>query len=180
MNNIYLTGFMASGKSTLGPILANTIGFDFADVDKEIEKKTNKKVSQIFKEFGEQFFRNLEREIITVLSEKKNVVVSLGGGAIINDENISIIKKSGILIFLNASPESIYQRLKFKKDRPAFLFEDFENPTKEMFLKKINDLFEARKKYYLQADLTFKTDNISIGKTIDLIVNKLTSIHFIA
>lgn len=179
MNNIYLTGFMASGKSTLGPILANTIGFEFADIDKEIEKKINKKVNEIFKDFGEKYFRDLEKEIITLNSEKKNVVVSLGGGAINNDENLSIIKKSGILIFLNASPESIYHRLKYKKDRPAFLFEDFENPTKEMFLSKINALFEARKKYYSQADLTFQTDNISIGKTVDLIVKKLNSIHFI-
>jgi shikimate kinase len=179
MNNIYLTGFMASGKSTLGPILANTIGFEFADLDKEIEKKINKKVNEIFKDFGEKYFRDIEKEIITLFSEKKNVVVSLGGGAINSVENLSIIKKSGILIFLNASPESIYQRLKFKKDRPAFLFEDFENPTKEMFLSKINALFEARKKYYSQADLIFQTDNISIGKTVDLIVKKLNSIHFV-
>ncbi len=179
MNNIYLTGFMASGKSTLGPILANTIGFEFADIDKEIEKKIDKKVIEIFKDYGEKYFRDLEKEKIKLFSEKKNVVISLGGGALNNGENLSIIKKSGILIFLNASPESIYQRLKFKKDRPAFLFEDFENPTKEMFLSKINALFEARKKYYSQADLTFQTDNISIGKTVDLIVKKLNSIHFI-
>jgi len=170
---------MASGKSTLGPILANTIGFDFADVDKEIEKKVEKKVSAIFKDFGEKYFRDLEQEIIKLFSGKHKVVVSLGGGAINSDSNLRLIKKTGILIFLNASSESIYQRLKFKKDRPAFLFEDFENPTKEMFLLKINDLFEARKKYYSQADLTFPTDNISIGKTVDLIVKKLNSIHFI-
>lgn len=170
---------MASGKSTLGPILANTIGFDFVDVDKEVEKNINKKVNEIFNEYGEKFFRDLEKETIQLISVKNNVVVSLGGGAINSDENLSIIKKSGILIFLNATPESIYQRLKFKKDRPAFLFEGVENPSKEMFLSKINYLFETRKKYYSQADLTFQTDNISIGRTVDLIVKKLASIHFI-
>lgn len=179
MNNIYLTGFMASGKTTLGPILANTIGFDFFDVDREIESKAGKKVKEIFKDHGEQYFRNLEKEMIISFAGRRELVISLGGGAIADDENLKIIKESGILIFLNSSPESIYQRLKFKKDRPAFLFENTEEPTKEMYLSKINLLLDSRRKYYSQADITIQTDKISIGKTVDLIVQKLINNHTI-
>lgn len=179
MNNVYLTGFMASGKSTLGPILANTIGFDFTDLDREIENKLGKKVSDIFKTHGEQYFRDLEKEMIVSFSEREKMVVSLGGGAIIDDDDLDRIKKSGILIFLKSSPETIYQRIKFKKDRPAFLFENIKEPTKEIFLSEIDLLFNSRMKYYSQADIIIQTDNISIGRTVDLIVRKLTSNKFI-
>src|SRR5690606_40072973 len=87
---IYLTGFMGSGKSTIGPILANTLGWDFYDLDRVIENKTGKKVREIFEQDGESFFRSLETETLEELSELDKTIISLGGGTMANAENIKI------------------------------------------------------------------------------------------
>ncbi|AFH48531.1 Shikimate kinase [Ignavibacterium album JCM 16511] len=169
---IFLTGFMASGKSTIGPILANTIGWDFLDLDKVIEEKTNKKIVEIFKEYGEEYFRKLESETLKELTKLSKYVISLGGGTIENEDNLNQMKKSGILVYLETSPEGAYRRLRFKRDRPALLFDDNE-PTKEEFLKRINTILNRRLKYYNQADLKINTDNKPVGITVDILVKIL-------
>ena len=164
---IYLAGFMGAGKTTIGPILANTIGWDFYDLDCVIEKKTGKKVKAIFEESGEIFFRKLETETLETLSQCQNVILALGGGTIANKQNLEIMKKTGKIIYLKASPEQIYERLKHKRDRPVLMKKDEENITKIEFLERINKLFNERKKYYELADITVTTDNIPIGRTVD-------------
>jgi len=166
-NLIYLTGFMASGKSTIGPILANTVGWNFYDLDKVIEDETNKSVRSIFEEFGENYFRDIETKTLTRLSELQNHIISLGGGTVANNNNLEIIKSSGYLIYLESSPEETYKRLRFKRDRPAFLFDGDEEPTKSEFLEKINSLLDKRAKFYNQADIKINTDNCMVGKTVD-------------
>ena len=91
--NIYLTGFMASGKSTIGPIVANTLGWEFYDLDKEIEKRERKTIPDIFKENGEKYFRKLEIEVLKELSTGNSLIISLGGGALTNQLNRKIIKQ---------------------------------------------------------------------------------------
>lgn len=95
----YLTGFMAAGKSTIGPILANSLGWNFFDLDKEVEKKEGIKIVDLFKQKGEEYFRKLETEILKELSGNNEVIISLGGGAIASEENFNIIKSSGKIIF---------------------------------------------------------------------------------
>ena len=165
----YLTGFMAAGKSTIGPILANTLGWEFYDLDKEVEKKEGTKITELFNRRGEEYFRKSETEILRKLSGRNEVIISLGGGAIASDENFRIIKSSGKIIYLKSSPEIVYKRLRFKRDRPAFIFEGDELPSKEEFLQRINDLLEARKKYYEQCDFVVDTDTQKVGKTVDII-----------
>lgn len=167
---IYLTGFMAAGKSTIGPILANTLGWDFKDIDRVIEKKTGKKITQIFSDEGENYFREVERKTLKELSLLSNTIIALGGGTIASDENLQVIKNTGLLVYLKSSPETAYRRLRFKRDRPALLFESEEEPTKEQFIKRINELLNRRSKYYNQADIIIDTDNIAIGKTVDHLV----------
>lgn len=169
---IFLTGFMASGKSTVGPILANTIGWEFLDLDKVIEQKVNKKIVDIFKDEGEFYFRELESETLKELTKLSRHVISLGGGTIESEENLSQIKENGILIYLETSPEAAYRRLRFKRDRPALLFDNNE-PTKEEFLNRINTILNRRLKYYNQADLKMNTDNKPIGITVDKLVKIL-------
>ena len=168
MNNkiVYLAGFMGAGKSTVGPILANTLGWNYYDLDKVIEERLGQKIKKIFKEKGEPFFRNAESEILRELSHSKNVIISLGGGTIVNQNNLKIIKSTGKIIYLKASIDSIYKRVAFKRDRPNLLI-DGEEFSKERLIQKINNLFNAREKYYNQADLTIDTDKISIGVTVD-------------
>ncbi len=163
---------MASGKSTIGPILANTIGWDFLDLDKVIEQKANKKIVEIFKDNGEEYFRKLESETLLDLIKLSKHVISLGGGTIENEGNLTEIKKNGILIYLETSPEAAYRRLRFKRDRPALLFKDGE-PTKEEFVNRISTILNRRLKFYNQADLKISTDNKSIGITVDKLVKIL-------
>jgi shikimate kinase len=165
----YLTGFMAAGKSTIGPILANTLGWHFFDLDKEVEKQEGIKIVELFEQKGEEYFRKTETALLKKLSQNDESIISLGGGAIASDVNFRIIKSSGKIIYLKSSPEMAYKRLRFKRDRPAFVFEGEEAPSKEAFLERINKLLDLRKKYYEQADFVVDTDNQTVGKTVDII-----------
>lgn len=171
-NLVFLTGFMASGKSTIGPILANTIGWNFCDLDKLIEKHSGKSIKKIFEENGEKYFRELEKKTLQEVLNFKDYIIALGGGTITDKDNLELIKSSGFLIYLETSAEEAYRRLKFKRDRPVLLFEDSVELSKTEFIKKINELFEKRKKYYNQADIKINTDDIHVGRTVD----KLASI----
>ncbi|MGB5288963.1 MAG: shikimate kinase [Ignavibacteriaceae bacterium] len=170
----YLTGFMAAGKSTIGPILANTLGWKFFDLDKEVEKKEGMKIVELFEQKGEEYFRKSETEILKELSDKIEVIISLGGGAIASDENFKIIKSSGKVIYLKSSPEMAYKRLRFKRDRPAFIFEGEDVPSKEQFLARIHQLLDSRKKYYEQCDFIIDTDSQTVGKTVDVLAKYIT------
>ena len=165
----YLTGFMAAGKSTIGPILANTLGWIFFDLDKEIEKKEGMKIVELFKKKGEDYFRDTETTVLKNLSENDHSIISLGGGTIASDTNFNFIKSSGKIIYLKSSPEMAYKRLRFKKDRPAFNFDEVESPSEEQFLERINQLLAARKKYYEQCNFIVDTEHQSVGKTVDII-----------
>ena len=165
----YLTGFMSAGKSTIGPILANTLGWNFYDLDKEVEKEERMKIVEIFEQKGEDYFRKTETALLEKLSQDDESIISLGGGAIASDINFKIIKSTGKIIYLKSSPEMAYRRLRFKRDRPAFVFEGEEVPSKEEFLERINKLLDSRKKYYEQADFVIDTDNQTVGKTVDII-----------
>ncbi|MGD1007575.1 MAG: shikimate kinase [Ignavibacteriaceae bacterium] len=172
-NKIYLTGFMGSGKSTIGPILANTLGWDFFDLDIIIEQKEGKKISRIFEENGEEYFRNLETEILKDLAARKNVIVALGGGTITNQDNIDFLKKIGMIIYIKISAESAYKRLRFKRDRPILSRNGTVNLSKTEFIGKIAQLLSARNRYYEQADIIIETDNLPIGVTIDKIAKAI-------
>jgi shikimate kinase len=166
-NIIYLAGFMGAGKSTIGPILANTLGWEFYDLDHVIEEKAGKNIKQIFSDNGEQYFRELETATLKELSVGTEVIIALGGGAITISANRKILKATGKIVYLKTSPEKVYQRLKNKRDRPILLKENGENLSREEFLEKVNALFESRKQFYEQADIILETDNEPIGKTID-------------
>lgn len=160
---------MAAGKSTIGPILANTLGWKFFDLDREIEKQEGMKIVDIYEKNDEEYFRETETKLLKKLAQNDEAIISLGGGAIASDVNFAIIKSSGKIVYLKSSPEIAYKRLRFKKDRPAFNFNEEHNPTKEQFLERINQLLDSRKKYYEQADFVIDTDNQTVGKTVDII-----------
>jgi len=168
-NIFFLAGFMASGKSTIGPIVANTLGWTFLDLDKEIEKRENRKITKIFEEDGEDYFRHKETEILKDISNSQNLIISLGGGTMIIQENREFIKKNGKLIFLRSSPEVAYRRLKHKRDRPILLLDNNVEAAENVVIERIKSLMKKRMKYYQKADYIFDTDYDSIGKTVDKI-----------
>lgn len=169
---IYLTGFMGSGKTTIGHILANKIGWDFLDLDKLIETETGKKISGIFQEEGEEYFRQLESEYLKKISHYQQHIVSLGGGTIAFFDNLNILKNSGRIVYLKTSPEKVYARLRFKTDRPVLKMQE-ENDDKNKILTRIADLMEKREIYYSQADIIFRTDNLPMGKAVDLLAKMI-------
>lgn len=172
-DKIYLTGFMTSGKSTLGPILANVLGWNFFDLDDEIVKDKGKSVDLIFEENGEKYFRGLESQKLEELSILSGCVISLGGGTIVSEENLTLIKNTGKIIYLKSSPEIVYKRIKNKLNRPLFKDLVLQNRPQNEFINRIQELMEKREIYYNQADITINTDSHNIGSTIDYIAHKI-------
>lgn len=168
-NVIYLNGFMAAGKSTIGPILANTLGWNFYDLDRIIEEELGKKIIDIFNDEGEKYFREKETETLIKLSGNSESIISLGGGTSSYGANMEILKKSGKIIYLKASPEALYLRLRNKTDRPIFNnLASSANKQEELKLK-IKQLLNQREPYYNQADIIIDTDELSLGKAVDKI-----------
>ena len=171
---VFLTGFMGSGKSTVGPILANTLGFNFLDIDKVIEEQARKPIPEIFRSDGELAFRALERLVLSDLANQSDCVVALGGGTIANEENLALAKKAGILIYLKISPQQAMLRVQHHRTDRPMLKDDAGNPlTAEKLEQRIAELLERRELFYSRADIVIGTDNLRVGVTVDEIVKKL-------
>jgi shikimate kinase len=170
---IFLTGFMGSGKSTIGPILANTIGYSFIDLDLFIEQKEKRKIGDIFKAQGEKAFREMERTFLREVAGTPRTVISLGGGTITDQDSLDLVKESGVLVYLKVGPEYIYKRLRTKSDRPMLRTADGDLMDAEQLQLRIDELLTKRKGYYEQAHVIIHTDDKKIGNTIDELVKML-------
>ncbi len=163
--NLVLTGFMGSGKTTVGRRLAGRLGMDFVDTDQEIEKVTGLTINEIFSKYGEIRFRSEEMAAIRRVCRNDNQVIATGGGVVLKQENMDVLKQNGIIICLTATPEATYQRLKGKKNRPLL---QTENP-----LEKIKELLDQRKFFYAKADVVVDTT----GRAIEDIVNEIVKLY---
>ncbi|MBR4027633.1 MAG: shikimate kinase, partial [Lachnospiraceae bacterium] len=117
-NNIFLIGFMGVGKSTIGKALAQELQTDLIEMDETIEKEQGISINDIFAQYGEKYFRDLESELVVRIGEGRNSVVSCGGGVVLRAENVENMKKSGKIVFLTATPETIYKRVCNSTNRP--------------------------------------------------------------
>lgn len=151
MNNlIVFIGMMGSGKTTVGKLLAENLGYSFFDIDKEIEKTENKTISEIFKEKGEQYFREIEAKKIKEFVNLQKSIISLGGGAFERIETQEILKDK-ITIYLKANAETIYERIKKEEHRP--LLKD------NISVEKINSILRKRLENYEKARYEIDTNN---------------------
>jgi shikimate kinase len=173
-HRIYLTGFMGSGKSTIGPILANTLGYDFVDVDKAIEEQTGQTVKELFQSMGEEYFRVLERDLIRKLLLSDDLVISLGGGTIADTVNFPVIRQSGVLVYLKTDPEQLLKRLHHKTDRPVLVDVAGDRLSEDALRLRIQELYSRREQFYNQADIIITTDEQKVGITVDQIVRRLS------
>lgn len=165
-DNVVLVGFMGAGKSVVGKSLSQSLGMDLFDIDDLIEIRQNLSISKIFEAFGEEHFRNLERDTIAEISQLKNAVISCGGGAVLYNSNINNLKSNGKIFWLKAQPETIYQRIKDDEDRSQL--------KDKMSLSHITALLSERwAKYKAVADYTIETDNLSIETICDEIIKLL-------
>jgi shikimate kinase len=165
MNNIYLVGFMGTGKSSVGLHLAREIKGDFVDIDKYIEEKENKAIPDIFKEKGEPYFRGLEKKLLKDIADKENQIIACGGGIVIDPDNIKLMKNNGTMVCLTATPDVIMERTRKSNHRPLLNVPD---P-----LEAIQALLADRQKFYSQADVTIDTSEISIKEVATRILNSL-------
>jgi len=134
--NISLIGFMGSGKSTIGRILADKNGFLFIDIDRVIELEEEKEIKDIFRIYGEDYFRDLESKVIDKLYLNKNCVFACGGGVVNREKNMRIIRGNSIVIYLNVLPENIFTRLKDVKDRPLIEVKNRKETIQELLGKR--------------------------------------------
>ncbi|MEX0601725.1 MAG: shikimate kinase [Bacteroidota bacterium] len=171
---IFLAGFMGSGKSTIGPILANTLGFDFVDIDRRIEAVEGKSVSEIFFKEGEAGFRRLERRLLEEIAGRDHCVVSLGGGTIASEEIFDLIRRNGILVYLQLPPGEIFKRVQHKTNRPMLKDGEGNLLPADLMQERIDALLKRREEFYRQADVTISTEKKRVGITVDEIVRKLS------
>ena len=156
--NIYLVGFMGTGKSSVGCQLAKERGWNFIDLDELIELKEQRRIVDIFAKDGEAYFRKIEKNILKQVSTQKKFVVACGGGVVLDKDNIKLMKKTGRMICLYASPEQILKRVSLNNDRPLL---NVDKPQ-----KRIELLLKMRAPYYMQADKIIDTSNFSVKQVV--------------
>ncbi len=167
--NIYLIGFMGSGKTSVGKLLAKKLKRKFIDVDEQIEKATRKTIARIFEEEGELHFRKLEANALTVASKKKNSIIAAGGGAVLNYINTYKMQQTGKVILLRANAETIVKRLNGESTRPLLL-----GLTKKQRLERTKKLLKLREPYYaLAKQFEVSTDGKLAEELVDEIVRCL-------
>ena len=167
MRNIYLVGFMGTGKTAVGRALAKKLKVQLVDIDDLIVKKENRSINDIFSQSKEPYFRKLEQETLREITLGNGQVVACGGGIVINPDNIAIMKKSGTMIGLTARPEIIYERVKRASHRPLLKVAD---P-----LEKIKELLALRKPYYEQAHVVIDTSALSVQEVMRHILDWVNS-----
>lgn len=166
MKNVILIGFMGSGKTTIGKIIADKKNMKFIDMDLEIEKMENKKINQIFSENGEKYFRDKESSLLKQLCSLKNSVISTGGGIIENEFNIEILKKQPYVIWLDANEDTIENNVKNEIEKRPKLKED------DNLKLSIKNLLNKRyDKYKESANIRVNVNNKNVDQVVsDILV----------
>ncbi len=166
LGNISIIGFMGSGKSTIGRIIAKKLDLLFIDLDNIIELSEESLISDIFDRKGEEYFRDIESRVVRKIYNNNNCVFACGGGVVHRRENMELIRGSSRVVYLETSPDTAFKRLKGASNRPLIKTEDPE--------KKISDLIKGRRPLYEKySDINFNTDNTGPGKAADMIIKKL-------
>ncbi|MDD4362845.1 MAG: shikimate kinase [Atribacterota bacterium] len=160
--NIIITGFMGTGKSTVGKSLAFILKKQFLDMDSLIEEKEGKSITDIFQLKGENYFRNLEKNILKEIIMGENMVIATGGGALLEEDNFILANKEGLVVLLKATPTVIFSRLKKDKNRPLLSGDDK--------LRKIIDLMEKRKEKYDRFANSIDTSDFTVEQIVGEII----------
>ena len=155
MKNVFLIGFMGCGKSSVAKYLANAYGMQVVEMDEVLEEQAGMSIPTIFERYGETHFRDMETELVSAIQTQEGKVVSCGGGVVLRRQNVEMMKQSGAIIWLTASPETILQRVAHDENRP--LLKGKKN------VSDIRALMENRRAMYESAsEFVVHTD----GKTI--------------
>lgn len=163
MKNVILIGFMGTGKTSTGRLLANRIGYSFIDTDNKIEAVNKMSIPEMFRKYGEKYFRERETEIIKTIAKYHHAVISTGGGVVLNPHNMNLLSQNGVVVSLTASIDSILERTSRRNSRP--LLETVDRR------KVIEELLKSRIEFYRKADCVIDTSNISPLQVTDKIID---------
>lgn len=162
--NIALIGFMGTGKTSVGRLVAEQLHFDYLDTDEMIQAATGKTITEIFSACGEPSFRELEERTVAELAGKTQTVISAGGGVPVNPKNLNSLKTHALVVCLWASPAKIWERVRNQTHRP--LLQDADPQ------KKIHELLAAREPFYRQADILLNTDSRSLREVAQQVIHQ--------
>ena len=168
--NILLIGFMGAGKSTVSAKLSELLTMEIMEMDAHIQEKEGMSIKEIFAVNGEEYFRNCESNTLIELREKKHMVVSCGGGVPLREKNVELMKNSGYVVWLTATPEAIYDRVKDSTERPLL--------NGNMNVLFIQNLMESRReKYKRAADIVIDTTGKEIEEICEELLQKLSALR---
>lgn len=171
---IFLVGFMFSGKSTVGKLLAKSMGYEHIDTDHMFESLYNISINDFFEKYGQDLFRELEHKLLLTLIEKDNIVISTGGGLPCFHNNMELIKQNGISIHINMSFKSIIHRQKkSKKNRPLL-----KNKSQEEIEIFLQDLLAKRIDIYNQSNIIIKGEDLNIKELKEKILTLSNNFQF--
>lgn len=174
---IYLTGFMASGKSTVGPRVADRLGLSFRDLDRQIEANMGQSIPTIFAEEGEAAFRALETKALRETADSDDLVVALGGGALVDGDNRAFAKEHGWVVYLKVSPETILERVGDEADDRPLLQDDQGTPLPpDRMRKRVERMLADRAPTYAEAHVTVDA-TASVADVVDAVVAALRALE---
>ena len=166
MNNIILIGLMGAGKSTIGKALATTLNYRFIDVDEEIVKHENMSINDIFLQKSENYFREIETQVIKEICKNNKTVISLGGGGFEKEINREILLNNGKVFYLYTDVNTLYERIKSDSSRPLL---KCKNPK-----EKLQELLEKREVNYLKAHYKIDTTEKTVTEIVEELQKSIT------
>jgi shikimate kinase len=167
---VYIIGFMGSGKTTTGRKLASRLGWNFIDLDKQIEKYTRMTIPELFSEYGEAHFRDVEADLLRKHESDTNTVISTGGGAPCHDNNMDYMKGTGLTIYLKLTPAQLKERLsKSKGERPLI-----KGLKADSLLEFIENKLVEREKWYDRAEIVIEGTDVNISLLHSLVKSRLS------
>ncbi len=164
IRNLALIGFMGAGKSCVGRLAAERLHFDFLDTDESIEAQVGKSITSIFAQEGEPAFREYERQIVLQLNQRKGTVIATGGGLPVNPLNLADLKAHALVVYLWASPQSLWERVRRQRHRPLL-----QDPDP---LANIQRLLSARDPFYRQADVLVNSERRSVMEVTQQVISQ--------
>jgi len=164
IHNLALIGFMGTGKSSVGRLVASILQFTYLDTDQVIEARAAKPITEIFAQDGEVVFRDWERRVVEELTHRRKTVISTGGGLPLNENNLLSLKSHALVVCLWASPEAIFERVRGHDHRP--LLNDADPPA------KIRELLAVREPYYRKADVLVNTEWRSLKEVAAQVIHQ--------
>ena len=169
IENLAIIGFMGTGKSSVGQLVAAQLHFSFVDTDDLIEARSGKSIAELFAEVGEGVFRELEAQLVLELARSQKTVIATGGGLAANTVNLASLRQHALVICLWASPEAIWERVRHQTHRPLL-----QTPDP---LGKIRQLLAEREPFYRQADVLVNTEQRSTKEIVQHVLHQFRLAH---